>query len=190
MDDEIERLVVSIRADTTGFNKDVSDMQDLLDGPFAKGLERAGSVLENTLSRAIGKGSLDFQDLKQVALSVISDVADAALQSGFGSLFGGNGGLVGLGTSLISSLFGTPGRAIGGPVNPGRPYLVGEQGPEMFVPTSAGRVEHVMGGRAATDIRLTINLSDHGRSRPPEQLRRSSRQVARAVRSALSRKVD
>ena len=92
MDEEIERLVIGVRADTASFAKDVGEMQNLLEGPFANGLERAGSLLENTLSRAIRKGSLDFEDLKQVALSVISDVANAAITSGLGSLFGGNGG--------------------------------------------------------------------------------------------------
>ena len=33
-----------------------------------------------------------------------------------------------------------PGRARGGPVFGGRPYIVGEKGPELFVPSDAGRV--------------------------------------------------
>lgn len=32
-------------------------------------------------------------------------------------------------------------RALGGPVSYGRPYLVGEQGPELFVPGMSGRIE-------------------------------------------------
>jgi hypothetical protein len=193
MDVEIERLVVGVRADTAGFAKDVGEMQNLLEGPFANGLERAGSLLENTLSRAIRKGSLDFEDLKQVALSVISDVADAAITNGLGSLFGGNssgGGLLGLGTSILGSLLGSPGRATGGLVSGGRAYMVGERGPELFVPTSAGRVEQNIGGSAAPDIRLTVNISDNGRGSAPDQMRRSSRQVARAVRTALASKAD
>ena len=31
-------------------------------------------------------------------------------------------------------------RALGGPVSPGRPYSVGEQGPELFVPSQAGTI--------------------------------------------------
>ena len=189
MDEEIERLVVSIRADTTGFAKDVGDMRSLLDGPFANGLERAGSLLETTLGRAIRKGSLDFQDLKRVALSVISDIAGAAINSGIGSILGSNGsGLLGAGTSILTSLLGAPGRAIGGPVGEGRPYIVGERGPELFVPASAGRVEPHVPQRAASDIRLTINISDNGQNSAPDQMRRSSRQVARAVRNALASK--
>ncbi len=35
---------------------------------------------------------------------------------------------------------GLPGRASGGPVSSGQPYLVGERGPELFVPGSNGRI--------------------------------------------------
>ena len=33
-----------------------------------------------------------------------------------------------------------PGRAVGGPATAGRPYIVGERGPELFVPGSSGNV--------------------------------------------------
>lgn len=46
------------------------------------------------------------------------------------------------GTNFLSSLMsgGTPGRALGGSVQPGQSYIVGENGPEMFVPSGGGRV--------------------------------------------------
>ncbi|VAW05742.1 Gene Transfer Agent tail tape measure [hydrothermal vent metagenome] len=192
--EEIERLVVSIRADTAGFAKDVGEMKGLLDGPFATGLERAGSVLENTLSRAIRRGSLDFEDLRRVALSVMSDIASAAINTGLNSLFGNQGGsnngLLGIGASLLSAALGAPGRATGGPVTGGRAYMVGEQGPELFVPTSSGRVETQAVGAGAPNIRLTVNVSDNGQGSAPDQLQRSSRQVARALRNALAYRAD
>ncbi|HEY9092182.1 tail tape measure protein [Parasphingorhabdus sp.] len=192
MDEEIERLIISVRADTAGFAKDVADMKGQLDGPLASGMERAGSALETSLGRAIRRGSLDLQDLKNTALSVMADIAEAAISSGLGSLFGGSGGgagggLLGLGNSLLGAVLGAPGRATGGPVTGGRAYMVGEQGPELFVPTSSGRIERSGGSAPASpDIRLTINISDNGHASAPDQVRRSSRQVARAVRSALA----
>lgn len=42
------------------------------------------------------------------------------------------------GLPVIGSLFSQ--RASGGPVNSGSPYLVGEKGPELFVPSMAGQV--------------------------------------------------
>ena len=192
MDEEIERLVVSVRADTAGFARDIADMKGQLDGPFASGLERAGSALQSTLSRAIRRGSLDFEDLRRVALSVMNDIARASINTGLNSLFGGSGtsggGLLQIGASLIGAFAGLPGRATGGPVTGGRAYRVGEQGPEVFVPTSAGRIQPSPAAVISPHIRLTINISDHGQASAPEQMRRSSRQVARAVRNVLTAK--
>ena len=191
MDEEIERLVVSVRADTAGFAKDVADMKGQLDGPFVSGVDRAGSALERTLSRAIRRGSLDFEDLRRVALSVMNDIASAAIHGGLQGLFGGGSsgsGLLNIGTNLLGAFLGAPGRATGGPVSDGRAYRVGERGPEIFVPTAAGRIEQTAAIGGAPNIRLTINISDNGQGSAPDQIRRSSRQVARAVRNALAAK--
>jgi hypothetical protein len=187
MDEEIERLVVSVRADTRGFASDVGAMRAELDGPFASGLERAGRALENGLSGAIQRGKFGFEDLRRVALSVLAEIASAALRSGLDSIGGGQGGglLASLG-SILGSVLGAPGRATGGPVSPGRAYRVGERGPELFVPTSSGRIETGGQGGGTANIRLTINVSDNGRGSAPDALQRSSRQVARAVRQALA----
>lgn len=42
MDEEIERLVVSVRADTSAFARDVSSMRGELEGPLAQGLRARG----------------------------------------------------------------------------------------------------------------------------------------------------
>jgi hypothetical protein len=200
MDEEIERLVVSVRADTQGFARDVSAMRSELDGPFAAGLEKAGRALENSLVKAIQTGKFGFEDLRRVALSVLAEIASAAIRSGLNSLLGGGGeggqGVGGGGNilgslgSLFGSLLGAPGRATGGPVSPGRAYRVGERGPELFVPTSSGRIEANGSARGGTNINLTIRVSDNGRGSAPDALQRSSRQVARAVRAALARAED
>jgi phage-related minor tail protein len=189
MDEEIERLVISVRADTAAFARDVDTMRGQIDGPVSESLGRIGDVLESSLSRAIRKGSLDFEDLKRVALSVMADIAAAAIRSGMGSLGGGGGGdsgLLSLGASLLTSALGLPGRATGGPVTGGRAYLVGERGPEVFVPGSSGAIQTI-GGRGPVNMRLTINVSDNGQGSAPQALQRSASQVARAVRVGLSK---
>lgn len=191
MDEEIERLVVAVRADTRAFAADVTTMRAELDGPFAAGLERAGTALERGLVGAIQRGKFGFEDLRRVALSVLSEIAAAALRSGLDSIGGGGaGGQGGLLTSLGSFLggaLGVPGRATGGPVSPGQAYRVGERGPELFVPTSSGRIETGGMTAAPTHVRLSIHISDNGRASAPDALQRSSRHVARAVRQALAR---
>jgi phage-related minor tail protein len=191
--EEIERLVVSVRADTGAFAKDVAEMKGQLEGPLADGLERAGRVLENALIRAVRTGQLGFEDLKRVALAAMAEIAAAAIRAGIqaaaggGGKGGGAGGLLAAAAQVLGSLLGAPGRATGGPVAPGRPYLVGERGPELFVPTASGRVETGRGG--ARDIRMSISISAPA-GESPQALARSGRQVARAVKQALMRVED
>lgn len=188
MDEEIERLVVSVRADTNAFAGDVAAMRSTLEDSLGAGVDRAGRAIESALARALRTGKLGFDDLRRVALSTMAEIASAAISSGIGSLFGASGiggGLVGVATKLIGGALGLPGRATGGPVTGGRPYLVGERGPELFVPTSAGRVETLGGARGGRDVRVAITLNAPSGSEP-QALARSSRQVARAVRDALA----
>jgi phage-related minor tail protein len=187
MDEEIERLVVSVRADTAGFARDVAAMRGELEGPLVAGAGRAGRMIDTALARAITTGKLGFDDLKRVALSAMAEIAQASLRALFnpsGSRGGGIGaGLISGLSSVIAGLVGAPGRATGGPVSAGRGYLVGERGPELFVPSSSGRVERLStGGR---DVRVSIAVQAPAPS-DPQVLRQSSRQVARAIRSALA----
>ena len=192
MDEEIERLVVSVRAETQGFARDVAAMRGSLEGPLEAGVDRAGRAVETALSRAVRTGKLGFEDLRQVAVGVINEISAAAMREGMQSLFGGgSGGGGGSGegqaiAALLTSLFsGSPGRATGGPVSPGRPYLVGERGPELFVPTSAGQVAAAGGSGGAREVRVAITVNAAG-GEAPRALAQSSRQVARAVKAALA----
>jgi hypothetical protein len=81
--------------------------------------------------------------------------------SGGGFAFGGSGAApAGLNTSFIgSSLFGQ--RAIGGPVSGNRPYLVGERGPELFVPGAQG---NIVPNSAMGSANVTVNVDASGSS--------------------------
>lgn len=189
MDEEIERLLVSVRADTGAFARDVAAMRAELDGPFAAGAERAGAALEASLVRALRTGRLGFEELKRAALAALAEIASASLRTGLDSLFGGKGGgLGGALASLVAGLAGAPGKAIGGPVSAGRAYLVGERGPELFVPTASGRIEPQRPGGVG-EIRLNIQVNAPAGSEA-RALAASSRQVARAVKAALLRVED
>jgi hypothetical protein len=73
--------------------------------------------------------------------------AVSGIASGLGSVFGG-------------------GRAMGGPVSAGTTYLVGENGPELFTPSSSGKVipNNAMGGNT---FNITVNgaLDSEGTAR-------------------------
>ncbi|MBT2135116.1 tail tape measure protein [Croceibacterium sp. LX-88] len=187
MDDQIETLLVDVRTSTTGFKSDIESLRGALDTTLVDGFANAGTVLERGLLSAIRQGSLGFEDLKRVAFDALGQIAAQVVQSGVGNLFGGGGGAGGFGGALagaVGSLLGLPGRATGGPVSPGSAYVVGERGPELFVPTSSGRVE-TGSASPARDVRVSIQVAQPKGADAPTALRRSSRQVASAVRRAM-----
>jgi phage-related minor tail protein len=192
MTDSVDTLLIDVRASTQGFAQDVAAMRGTFDGTLVDGFSRAGDVLERGLVSAVRKGSLGFEDLRRTAFNVLDSIAAQAVSSllgtssGSSSSSGGLGGLLsGLGTSLASSLLGLPGRATGGPVSPGSAYVVGERGPELFVPTSAGRVETGAPASGNRDVRVAITVNSGAGTSSAQALQRSSRQVAGAVRRAL-----
>jgi hypothetical protein len=186
MNDNFEELVIDVRASTEGFAADLEKMRQSLDTSLLDGFGRAGNVLENGLLSALRRGSLGFDDLKRVAFRALDEIASHALQSGIASIFGGSGGggLGGLIGQSLGALLGLPGRATGGPVSPGRAYLVGERGPEVFLPTASGRIETGQAG-AGRDVRVAIQLAVPRGTAAPTAMRRSSRQIASAVRRTL-----
>ena len=187
--DTVDGLTVQVRANTQGFVQDTNKCFDVVEKDLVDGFARAGNVLERGLLGAIRRGSLGFDDLKRIALAALDEIAAQVLDKLFhpgGDKNSGGGLLSGLG-GLVGSILGLPGRATGGNVSPGRGYLVGERGPELFVPTSAGRVESNVAARGgAREVRVSINVTTPQGSSAPQAMQRSSRQVASAVRRALT----
>lgn len=57
----------------------------------------------------------------------------------------------------LGQLMGLPGRAMGGPVQRGQTYIVGERGPEVFTPRQSGTIvpNHALGGETS----ITVNVA-------------------------------
>ena len=178
MDEEIERLVIGVRADTAGFARDLDTMRGQVEGPFALGAARAGRGLEHALLEAVRKGKLGLDELRGVAIGAMDAVARAALRDGVASVTGG-GGATGLLTGLLGGLFGL-GHGGGG----------GERGaaiPSFPMQRTGGTIDMLRETAASSrcgDLRLAITVNAHA-GEAPRALERSARQVARAVRAAL-----
>lgn len=164
--DELDTALVRVRADTGAFAREVASLRMVLEDGLGAGAERAAGRIEGALSRAIRTGKLGFEDLARVALKVLADIATAGLGSGQG----------------VSPLLGAPARATGGPVSPGRAYVVGERGPELFVPTASGQIAAPNAAHKEVRVSITVNAPPGSAS---DILQRSARQVGRAVRAAL-----
>jgi lambda family phage tail tape measure protein len=101
--------------------------------------------LESALDRFVETGKLSFSDL---ARSIISDLIKIELKAQATSIFksSGLGDLLSgfFGGSSSSPAFGSTafwgGKADGGDVSGSSSYMVGERGPELFIPKSSGTV--------------------------------------------------
>ncbi len=135
----------------------------------------------------------DFADeLFATALRFVADQAINAFFDSFkktgttGSTGGAGGGFDWAG--LFSSFFGGA-RAGGGYTNAGKAYLVGEKGPELFMPNTSGTVVpsgptmQMMGGGGGTSI---VNFSIHSPMTPRTQ-QQAEMKLAQRSRRALAR---
>lgn len=135
-----------------------------------QGVNDAAKYFGNAAVDALEDFIFNGAKAEDVARRLAASLAKAALQALllgegplaglFGTKAGSGGGVGGLIGSLIGSFGGA--RAGGGPVSPGRAYLVGEKRPELFVPNSAGRIvprvpDAVSGGRGASSTSLAYS---------------------------------
>jgi hypothetical protein len=90
-----------------------------------------------------------------IAITVVVN-AVAALIRGFEAIIGFGARIGGAIGGAVGALGFGGGRAMGGPVSAGTAYMVGEQGPELFVPKGSGTIVPNGAGRGAT-INLTVN---------------------------------
>lgn len=96
-------------------------------------------IISNTI-----KPLMDWMDKVRSALETVA--------SGVGKVVSGAGAAVG---NVIHAVI--PGRASGGPVLQGSPYVVGENGPELFVPSSSGSIiPNNRYANAGANVNITI----------------------------------
>lgn len=147
----------------------------------------AMSTMTDELTNAI-TGAKSFSDaMKDMARSVVNSLIKMLVQyyitkplfdaiTGFVGGIGGGGG-------------GSPpaGRAVGGPVSGGTPYMVGERGPELFVPNSSGQVSPNgrMGGGGVT-VNQTINISTGVAQTVRAEVANLMPQIAESAKSAVA----
>ena len=141
-----------------GFMKEGAKFFRDLPTELENGAKAFGSVMgnmESALDNFVRTGKLSF---KSLARSIIQDLIAIQLRASatglFKSLFGmyASGGF-GTGNSFGNADLGGF-LADGGSANANTPYVVGERGPELFVPRSSGTVipNHALGGMGGTTM--------------------------------------
>jgi phage-related minor tail protein len=174
---------ISLNADVAPLNKSLDaaakSLSDFANGPVADAnmaiedaVRKCFDAVSRTIARAATSGKTSMSqmvdaiiaDLERVALKefVLKPIENAV-------------------SSFASSIF-SGARAAGGPVLDGAAYLVGEQGPELFVPNTSGSI--VPNGQIAPPRpQIVLNVQ----ARDAQSFLQSESQLAAMMSRALAR---
>jgi phage-related minor tail protein len=135
-------------------------------------VQRSFTSVENTIARAVLSGKTSLGQLVAAILADFDRIATTQfivkpIESALTAIAG-----------AILPIGGA--RAAGGPVAAGVPYLVGEQGPELFVPPSSGSIAPNAALRGA-QITLNVTAAD------AQSFLKSETQIAAMLSRALAR---
>lgn len=210
---EVQRTLneLQAKADQDRLNalQKVIEQQYKLNTGVQQQLQLADGIA-NTLGQGIGSafdaliaGSESWgASLKQIASGVLIDIAKQLLQifvieqainairnvlTPFSAAtpLGAGGGKIGkFGT--LGPNYGIPQRANGGPVTGGSTYLVGERGPELFVPGRSGTIvpNDKMGG-GSTNVVVNVDASGSKVEGNDQQGNQLGRVIAAAVQQEI-----
>jgi len=156
-------------ADLAGFQTEIgaasAALQEFAQGPARRAADEVASSFERAgqrIARALGRAAMDGEgSFKRMAKVILEEIARVALDR----VLGGK-----------APFFGA--RAGGGAVNRGGAYLVGERGPEWFVPKQAGSIAPQGGAGVSVHFHLGAGADANGIARHQGQIAAS---IARAV---------
>ncbi len=131
------------------------------------------STVETGLVDAIEGAINGTKTLGDVARSVFSEIQRSLIRFGVNAFLGSLPG--------IGGFF----RANGGPVSAGKSYMVGERGPEMFVPNTGGRIVPNSDMGSATNIVVNVDASGSSVEGDEAQGRELGRLISVAVQSEI-----
>ena len=123
---------------------------------LAKQYEQIGKSIEDGIVSNLADAVEGTKTLAEAAVNVLNKLKRKLIEVAIQRVISGLniGGSIG---DFLKDVF----KAEGGPVNRGRSYIVGERGPEMFVPNTSGTIvpnnSLAMGGGGVTNV-ITVNV--------------------------------
>jgi hypothetical protein len=143
-------------------------LQEFANGAARRAADDVGTSFEHAgarVARALGRAAFDGESsFKRLAKTILEELAKLALDRVFTS------------GADKTPLFGA--RAAGGAVNVGGAYLVGERGPELFVPRQGGDIVGAQAGAVSVHFHLGPGADASAISRHQGQIAAA---IARAV---------
>lgn len=159
--------------DLVGFpaelNGAAAALQSFAQGPARRAADDVGASFERAgerIARALGSAATGGEAaFKRMAKVILEELAKIALERIFTDGSGGK-----------ADFFGA--LAAGGPAHAGRAYLVGERGPEIFVPRQSGDVVAANAGAVNVHFHLSAGADASAIARHQGQIAAA---IARAV---------
>ena len=136
--------------------------------------QRIGQTIKSGIVDAIESAVEGTKTLGEVASNVFRSIAKMMLNYGI--------------SAGMKSIF--PGmRASGGPVDSGKPYIVGEKGPELFVPGNSGKIvpNNQLGGGGNVSVNVAVDATGSNAEGDEPTAAQLGRLIGAAVQSELVR---
>ena len=181
--EELENLI----KDNKELEKKIENLEKAEEAAKAldRKFEQIGESIEDGIVQNLADAVEGTQTLAEAAVNVLNQLKrkliEVAIQNAISGL--NIGGEVG---DFFKDVF----KAEGGPVNRGRPYIVGERGPEMFVPNTSGSIvpNNSLGGGGASvvnNISVSVDASGSAVSGSDASASELGQQIAIAIQSEL-----
>ena len=185
-DADIER----IRGHLEGLKTELEDVSETFQEVMAPAIAAAAQAFTSDFVNSLMEGQSALDSFKSFAKDMVGQIITTFLQMAvvnkiLNAVFGGINGFTPLPTMDIGA------RASGGSVSGGSPYLVGERGPEMFVPNSGGKIvngantKNMMGDGGGVVINQTINLSAGVVGTVRSEVQRMMPQIANVTKAGV-----
>ena len=164
------------RAEALQLDKKLAEATKGIKSNFEMIGESIASGVSDNLTAAI-QGT---KTLGEAAKSILNDLSSTLIKLGVNTILGG------IAPGIFGGLPSLLPRANGGPVKKGGNFLVGEKGPELFVPKSSGTIipNNKLGG-GSTNISVNVDASGSSLQGNNESGKELGRVISAAIQSEL-----
>jgi phage-related minor tail protein len=177
---------ISVHVDTSGLAQGLKQAAGIFDSEFAAPASAAAATLSQAFDRTFSAMRLSLDHAARSGQLSIKGMVDTMLSDlarlSFDKLVAQP--LTGFVENALKGLFSFGGgRATGGPVSSSQAYLVGEHGPELFVPAGAGQIDALTGAHGGQGATINFNVT----TPDVEGFRRTETQITAMLARAVAR---
>ena len=143
--------------------------------------ELIGQSIASGVSDNLTAAIQGTKTLGEAAKSILNDLSSTLIKLGVNTILGG------IAPGIFGGLPSLLPRANGGPVKKGGNFLVGEKGPELFVPKRSGTIipNDKLAGGGSTNISVNVDASGSSVQSNEQQGKELGRVISAAIQSEL-----